>query len=151
MTGLDEQKHKIVEIAVIATDKKLNILSEGPCLVIHQNEIEILGMSEWCKNQFAKSGLTKQIRESKISMEEAENHVLNFIKKWVPPKTAPLCGNSIHADKVCNTLNTFFFILFFAFVFFFELENMRNNILKIKIKNAMQNVKCLVCFLFSVL
>merc|ERR1719203_1719267 len=99
MTGLDTSIHHICEIAVLVTDKDLNIIAEGPDIVINLSNQQMAQMSEWCVEHHGKSGLTKQINESSISMQTAEGKVLEFIKQYVPQNTAPLCGNSIHADK----------------------------------------------------
>eukprot|EP01084_Bolivina_argentea_P211384 359592_1 len=99
MTGLDTNKHHICEIAVLVTDKDLNILAEGPELVINLSNKQLSDMSEWCVEHHGKSGLTQQIKDSTTTMQQAESQILNFIKQYVPEKTAPLCGNSIHADK----------------------------------------------------
>ena len=105
MTGLDTKIHDICEIAVLITDKDLNVIAEGPEIVIHLNETQLSRMSEWCVEHHGNSGLTKQIKDSKIDMETAEKQVLDFIKRYVPEKKAPLCGNSIHADKKFITKN----------------------------------------------
>lgn len=109
MTGLDVNKHDICEIAVLVTDKDLNIIDQGPNIVIHLDENQISKMSEWCVEHHGASGLTKQIKESKITMESAESQILQFVKKYVPENTAPLCGNSIHADKkfICKNMPKF--------------------------------------------
>lgn len=99
MTGLDTNIHHICEIAVLITDKDLNIIAEGPDIVIHLDEDKLSKMSEWCVEHHGKSGLTEQIKKSAIDMKTAEIKVLEFIKQYVPKNTAPLCGNSIHADK----------------------------------------------------
>ena len=99
MTGLDTSIHHICEIAVLVTDKDLNIIAEGPDIVINLSDQQLCQMSEWCVEHHGKSGLTKQIKESQIDMSTAEDKVLEFMKEYVPKKTAPLCGNSIHADK----------------------------------------------------
>lgn len=106
MTGLDRTKHHICEIAVLATDKDLNIIAEGPEIVIHLDEKQLSQMSEWCVEHHGKSGLTQQIKDSKIEMKSAEQMVLEFVKKYVPHKKGILCGNSIHADKqfICSDM-----------------------------------------------
>merc|ERR1712051_749065 len=77
MTGLDPNKDHLLEIAVIVTDKDLNILAEGPNLVIHQSEEILNSMNEWCVKQFSgESGLTAKVRKSTTTLEDAENQVL---------------------------------------------------------------------------
>ena len=98
MTGLDFTKQKICEIACIVTDKDLNIIKDGPSIVIHHDKIILDNMSVWCKENFRNSGLTKEIINSKINTKKAEEMILDFIKQYCP-KQCILCGNSIHADK----------------------------------------------------
>jgi oligoribonuclease len=99
MTGLDPNSDVIIEIATIVTDKNLNIVDEGPSIVIHQPD-EILGnMDEWCTTQHGKSGLTERVRNSQISEETAENLTLAFLKQYVSENKSPMCGNSICQDR----------------------------------------------------
>ncbi|KAI9358822.1 ribonuclease H-like domain-containing protein [Pilaira anomala] len=100
MTGLDIEKDHLIEIAVLITDGDLNIVAEGPELIIHQPKEVMDKMNEWCVQHHGASGLTKQVLESKISIEEAEKQVFEFLKEHVPKGVAPLAGNSVHADKV---------------------------------------------------
>lgn len=104
-TGLDPQKDKIVEIATVITDADLNVLAEGPDLVINQPVFVIKGMNDWCQEHFATSGLLNAIHDSKISLSEAEEKTLQFIKKHCSAKTALLSGSSIHFDKEFIRLN----------------------------------------------
>ncbi|XP_019962399.1 small fragment nuclease isoform X1 [Paralichthys olivaceus] len=99
MTGLDIEKDQIIEMACIITDSDLNILAEGPNLIINQQDELLDGMSEWCKEHHGKSGLTQAVRESKITLEQAEYEFLSFVRQHTPPGQCPLAGNSVHADK----------------------------------------------------
>lgn len=99
MTGLEPQKHQIVEIATIVTDDDLNILAEGPNLVIHADEAALSKMDEWCVNMFGKNGLTEKIKASPITMAQAEQETIDFLAKYVEAGATPLCGNSIHQDR----------------------------------------------------
>lgn len=99
MTGLDTQVDEIIEIATIVTDDNLNILAEGPVLAIKVADIALNNMDEWCKNQHRQSGLTDRVRRSNISLQDAENQTLNFLKKWVDAGISPMCGNSICQDR----------------------------------------------------
>ncbi|XP_028277304.1 small fragment nuclease [Parambassis ranga] len=99
MTGLDIEKDKIIEMACIITDSDLNILAEGPNLIINQPGELLDGMSEWCKEHHGKSGLTQAVRDSKITLEQAEYEFLSFVRQHTPPGQCPLAGNSVHADK----------------------------------------------------
>jgi len=99
MTGLDPNSDVIIEIATIVTDKNLNIIDEGPAIVIHQSDEVLNNMDEWCTNQHGKSGLTDRVRNSMISEETAENLTLAFLKQYVPEGRSPMCGNSICQDR----------------------------------------------------
>lgn len=100
MTGLDPATDVIVEIATLVTDADLNIIAEGPDLVVHIDDARLAGMNEVVKNMHAKSGLTEAIRASTVTLEEAGALTLDFIKAHVPtPRSAPLCGNSIGTDR----------------------------------------------------
>ncbi|CAI5644551.1 small fragment nuclease [Oreochromis niloticus] len=99
MTGLDVEKDQIIEMACLITDSDLNILAEGPNLIIKQPDELLEGMSEWCKEHHGKSGLTQAVRDSKITLEQAEYEFLSFVRQHTPPGQCPLAGNSVHADK----------------------------------------------------
>lgn len=99
MTGLDPDKENIIEIATLITDGNLNLIAEGPDLVIHQKPKLLKAMDEWNLKQHAKSGLIEAVQKSKLSVADAEKATLDFIQQHVPPKTSPLCGNSIHHDR----------------------------------------------------
>uniref|UniRef100_A0A8C4U7U7 RNA exonuclease 2 n=1 Tax=Falco tinnunculus TaxID=100819 RepID=A0A8C4U7U7_FALTI len=72
---------------------------QGPNLIINQPDELLDGMSEWCKEHHGKSGLTKAVKESKISLQQAEYEFLSFVRQQTPPGLCPLAGNSVHADK----------------------------------------------------
>jgi len=99
MTGLDPNSDLIIEIATIITDKNLNILDEGPSIVVHQADEAMDNMDEWCTNQHGKSGLTERVRNSAISEETAENLTIAFLKQYVSEHKSPMCGNSICQDR----------------------------------------------------
>jgi len=99
MTGLDPEVDTIIEIATIITDGNLNIVAEGPSIAIHQPDAALDGMDEWNTTHHGDSGLTARVRASKINMAEAEQQTLDFIRSYVPERTSPLCGNSIHQDR----------------------------------------------------
>ncbi|MDP1573882.1 MAG: oligoribonuclease [Coxiellaceae bacterium] len=99
MTGLNPNFDRILEIATIITDSALNILAEGPVFAIHQSDNTLAKMNSWCVAQHGKSGLTDRVRHSKVSENQAELETLAFIKKYIPEKTSPLCGNTIYQDR----------------------------------------------------
>jgi oligoribonuclease len=100
MTGLDLVKDKLIEIAVIVTDSELNVLDPGLDLIIGADDADLDGMNEVVQEMHRKSGLTEEVRASTLTVAEAEQQVLAYIKRWVPERrTAPLCGNSIGTDR----------------------------------------------------
>ena len=100
MTGLEPAHNVIVEIATIITDDELNIVAEGPDLVVHQPEEALAMMDQVVVDMHTKSGLLDQIRASTITLEDAGAQTLEFIKLHVPEaRRVPLCGNSIGMDR----------------------------------------------------
>ncbi|MGP1629002.1 MAG: oligoribonuclease [Giesbergeria sp.] len=99
MTGLDPEKERIIEIAVVVTGPQLTPRIEGPVLVVHQSD-ELLGaMDAWNKGTHGRSGLIEKVRASTLTEAEAEAQVLAFIKRYAPKGAVPLCGNSIGQDR----------------------------------------------------
>lgn len=99
MTGLDPEKEGIIEIATIITDGDLNVLAEGPNLVIHQKPLLLKKMDDWNQKQHLRSGLIDRVKKSKVTLAEAERQTLNFVKTFCLPGKAPLCGNAVHHDR----------------------------------------------------
>ena len=99
MTGLDPEKERIIEMAVIVTDSQLNVVAEGPVLVVHQPDSLLDAMDEWNKNTHGKSGLIAKVKASTLTEEAAEAQLIEFISQYVPKNASPLCGNSIHQDR----------------------------------------------------
>ena len=100
MTGLDPARNVIVEIATLVTDDDLNIVAEGPDLVVHTTEDELAKMEPVVVEMHTRSGLLDEIRSSTLTLEEAGAQTLEFIRTHVPePRTVPLCGNSIGMDR----------------------------------------------------
>lgn len=100
MTGLDLGKDKLIEVAALVTDPDLHVLGEGVDLVIHVDDAALDAMPPVVHDMHAKSGLTEEVRRSTVTMAEAEEIVLAYVKEFVPnPRTAPLCGNSIATDR----------------------------------------------------
>ena len=99
MTGLEPQSDVIIEIATLVTDENLNHLAEGPVIAIHQADEILDAMDEWNTNQHGKSGLTQRVKDSRYSVEQAEQETLVFLKEWVPEGISPMCGNSICQDR----------------------------------------------------
>lgn len=100
MTGLEPERHVIVEIATLVTDDELEIVAEGPDLVVNPGEAALAEMDDVVRAMHTKSGLLQAIEASTITLEEAGARTLEFIKEHVPePRTVPLCGNSIGTDR----------------------------------------------------
>jgi len=100
MTGLDLTSDRLVEVAVLVTDSQLNPLDPGLDLVINAPDDVLDGMTEVVAEMHAKSGLTDAVRASTLTLAEAEQQLLAYIKRFVPDRrSAPLCGNSIGTDR----------------------------------------------------
>ena len=100
MTGLEPERERIIEMATIITDGDLNIIAEGPELVVHQDDAVLAAMDEWNRTHHGGSGLTARVKTSTIDDKEAEAQTLAFINAHVSAKTRPvLAGNSIHQDR----------------------------------------------------
>ncbi|GLS24514.1 oligoribonuclease [Marinibactrum halimedae] len=99
MTGLDPDNDVIIEIATIVTDAHLNVLAEGPVYAISQSESALAAMDEWNTRQHGGSGLTERVRQSQMTLAQAEADTIEFLKQWVPAGKSPMCGNSICQDR----------------------------------------------------
>jgi len=99
MSGLDPERHTILEIATIVTDNDLRVVAEGPVRAIHQPESVLSAMDDWNREHHAASGLTERVRASTHSMAEAERDTLAFVQRYCSARSSPLCGNSVHQDR----------------------------------------------------
>ena len=99
MTGLNPDTNLIIEIATIVTDKDLNILAQGPVFAIHQSDAALAAMDEWNQKHHGQSGLIERVKASTMTEQHAEQLTLDFLKRWLPENTSPLCGNSIGQDR----------------------------------------------------
>jgi oligoribonuclease len=100
MTGLDLGKDALIEIAVLVTDSELNILDDGVDVVIHADDTALDGMPDVVRDMHAKSGLTEAVRAATVTLADAEQQVLDYVRRHIPEtRTAPLCGNSIATDR----------------------------------------------------
>lgn len=100
MTGLDPNNDVILEIAALITDNNLSVVAQMPTQVIHYDDEVLARMGAWCKDQHTKSGLVDAVRASTISLDEAEERVLAFLRDQCAEKDAPLAGNSVYKDRV---------------------------------------------------
>lgn len=99
MTGLDPEKERLLEIAVIVTGPHLTPRVEGPVLVIHQSDALLDQMDNWNKGTHGKSGLIDKVKASTICEADAEAQILAFLNRYVPKNSSPLCGNTISQDR----------------------------------------------------
>ncbi|HSD99949.1 MAG TPA: oligoribonuclease [Burkholderiales bacterium] len=99
MSGLDPDSDRILEVAVVVTDNRLNTVAEGPVMVVHQPDAVLAAMDDWNRSTHAKSGLTEKVKVATHSESQVESRVLAFLAEHVPPKTSPMCGNSVHQDR----------------------------------------------------
>ncbi|MCX8516870.1 MAG: oligoribonuclease [Rhodoferax sp.] len=99
MTGLDPERERLLEIAVIVTSPDLSVRAEGPVFVIHQSDAQLNQMDAWCKGTHGKSGLIDKVKASRTSEAEAETALLAFLHHYVPANASPMCGNTISQDR----------------------------------------------------
>lgn len=99
MSGLDPEKERLLEIAVVITGPNLEPRVEGPVLVIHQSDALLNAMDNWNKGTHGKSGLIDKVKASTVTEEQAQAELLAFIGRYVPKNGSPMCGNSIGQDR----------------------------------------------------
>ena len=99
MTGLEPDQERLIEIAVIVTGPHLEPRIEGPVFVVHQSDAVLDRMDAWNKGTHGKSGLIDKVRASTMTEEQAEARMLDFVARYVPKNTSPLCGNTIGQDR----------------------------------------------------
>lgn len=99
MSGLDPERERILEIAIVITNGALETVAEAPVLVVHQPQSLLDGMDEWNRSTHGKSGLVDRVKSSTLTEAEAEAQMLAFVEQHVPPRVSPMCGNSVHQDR----------------------------------------------------
>lgn len=100
MTGLDPSFNTIVEIATLITDDDLNLVAEGPDIVVSATAEELARMDEVVRAMHTRSGLLDAVAESTTTLEDAGKQTLDFLREHIPAAgTVPLCGNSIGTDR----------------------------------------------------
>jgi oligoribonuclease len=99
MTGLDPDRERLIEIAVVITGPDLTPRIEGPVLVIHQPDEILNAMDAWNKGTHGRSGLIEKVKASTLTEAQAEVELLAFIQRYVPKASSPLCGNTISQDR----------------------------------------------------
>ena len=99
MTGLVPDTDRVIEIAVLITDSQLNLIAEGPVLVVHQPDEVLAAMDSWNRSVHAKSGLVEKVKASRLDEATVERQTIEFLKQHVPAGVSPMCGNSICQDR----------------------------------------------------
>lgn len=99
MTGLDPERDRIIEMAMIVTDNNLEVVAESPVWAVHQSDELLEAMDEWNKNTHGKSGLIDRVRASTFDEAAVEAAALAFVQEYAPKRTSPMCGNSIGQDR----------------------------------------------------
>lgn len=99
MSGLDPDRDKVLEVAVVITDAELNTVAEAPVFVVHQPESVLCSMDAWNTSTHARTGLTDRVRASTLDEAQVESRMLEFVAQYVPPGVSPMCGNSVHQDR----------------------------------------------------
>jgi oligoribonuclease len=99
MSGLDPESCRILELAIVITDKDLNTIAEGPVLVVHQSDALLDAMDEWNKNTHGRSGLIEKVKASTLTEAAAETQMIDFLAQYLSKGVSPCCGNSVHQDR----------------------------------------------------
>lgn len=99
MTGLDPEKERIIELAMVVTDVNLVTVAESPVWVIHQSDAQLDAMDEWNKGTHGRSGLIDKVKASVLDEAKVEAEAIAFLQDYVPRATSPMCGNSIGQDR----------------------------------------------------
>ena len=99
MTGLDPDRDRIIEIAIVVTDSQLRTLAEAPVAVVHQPDAVLDAMDDWNKSTHARTGLIAKVKASGLTEAMAEEQMVAFLAQYVPGRTSPMCGNSICQDR----------------------------------------------------
>jgi oligoribonuclease len=99
MSGLDPEKERILEIAVIVTDAHLNTIATAPVWVIRQDDALLDAMDAWNKGTHGRSGLIDKVKASSTDEATAEAECIAFLKQYIKPGIAPMCGNTIGQDR----------------------------------------------------
>ena len=99
MTGLEPDRHVIIEIATLVTSADLEVLAEGPVLAIHRDDATLGEMDDWNQKTHGQSGLIERVAASSLDAAAAEAETLAFVRQWTPPGSSPLCGNTIGQDR----------------------------------------------------
>ncbi|MBV8658697.1 MAG: oligoribonuclease [Burkholderiales bacterium] len=99
MTGLEPDRDRIIELAIVITDGNLETVAEGPVMVVHQPDSILDAMDDWNKNTHGKSGLIDRVKAATTNEADVAARMIEFIGEHVPKGASPMCGNTIHQDR----------------------------------------------------
>lgn len=99
MSGLDPDRDRILEVAIVVTNSNLDIVAEGPVRVVHQSDAVLDGMDSWNKGTHGKSGLIDRVKASQFVEADVETELTAWLAQYVPSSASPMCGNSICQDR----------------------------------------------------
>ena len=99
MTGLVPERDHIIELAMVVTDSNLNIVNEGEVWVVHQSDAVLDQMDNWNTSTHGKSGLTDRVKASSLRESDVEQSALEYMRRFVPDNSTPMCGNTICQDR----------------------------------------------------
>lgn len=99
MSGLKPDSDRILEVALVVTDQRLQTVAEGPVRVVRQSDAVLDGMDSWNTSTHARTGLTARVRASSLDEAQVEAEMVAFLERHVPPGVSPMCGNSVCQDR----------------------------------------------------
>jgi oligoribonuclease len=99
MSGLNPDSDRVLEVALVITDAQLEVIEEGPVLVVQQSDAVLDGMDSWNKSTHGRSGLIDKVRASPLDEAAVERRLIEFLARHVPAAKSPMCGNSICQDR----------------------------------------------------
>lgn len=99
MSGLSPDTDRILEVAMVVTDPQLEVVAEGPVLVVHQPDAVLDGMDSWNRATHARSGLTERVKASTLDEATVQERMLAFLREHIGAGVSPMCGNSVCQDR----------------------------------------------------
>ena len=99
MTGLEPDRDRVIEIAMVVTDSQLVPVAQAPVLVVNQPDAILDAMDDWNKSTHKRSGLVERVKASTLTEAMVEEQLLAFLREHVPARTSPMCGNTICQDR----------------------------------------------------
>lgn len=99
MTGLEPERDRILEMAIVVTNNQLELVAESPSWAVHQTEEVLAAMDDWNQKTHGRSGLIERVRASSLDETALQTEALEFLKKYVAQGSSPMCGNTIGQDR----------------------------------------------------